>query len=189
MKKSFLLLSVLLGLAGYGFAQEEESEAHRPKIRAAILMANSHVPNSFEGEKKVILLPTWGVDVDYFFHRKWSVALQGDVKIQSFEVEHEGISLERSYPVAFATVIHYHALRHWSFYVGPGYELEKSENLFLVKFGSEYSFEITEDFEIALNLAYENKEELYDAWTFGVAFNKKIWKKKMMHIRSTKFLT
>lgn len=178
MKKTLLILSALLAFANQGFSQEEESEAHRPKIRAAILMANTHVPNSFEGEKKVILLPTWGFDVDYFFHRKWSVAVQGDVKIQSFEIEHEGIFLERSYPVALAAVIHYHALRHWSFYAGPGYELEKSKNLFLIKLGSEYSFEITEDFEIALNLGFEKKEEVYDSWTFGVAFNKKIWEKK-----------
>lgn len=178
MKKTLLILLVLLGFAKQGFAQEEETGSHRPKIRAAILMANTHVPNSFEGDKKVILLPTWGFDVDYFFHRKWSVALQGDVKIQSFEVEKEGVQLERSYPVVFSGVIHYHALRHWSFYAGPGYELEKSRNLVLIKLGTEYSFEITEDFEIGLNLAYENKEEVYDAWTFGVAFNKKIWKKK-----------
>lgn len=28
------------------------------------------------------------------------------------------------------------------------------------KAGTEYSFEVTEDFEIALNLTYENKEEM-----------------------------
>lgn len=181
MKNPLIVFLFFLVLASPGFAQEEElgeSNAHRKQIRAAILMANSHVPNSFEGDRKVFLLPTWGFDVDYFFHRRWSVALQGDIKVQSFEVEKEGVLLERSYPVAFAGVIHYHALRHWSFYAGPGYELEKSENLFLIKLGTEYSFEITEDFEIALNLAYENKEEVYDAWTLGVAFNKKIWQKK-----------
>jgi hypothetical protein len=86
--------------------------------------------------------------------------------------------LERINPVALAGVIHYHALRHWSFYVGPGVELEKSENLFLVRAGTEYSFEITEDFEIALNLLYENKDDVYDTWTFGIAFNKKLWQKK-----------
>jgi hypothetical protein len=178
MQKTLLILLTLLAFANLGFAQEEESGVHKPQIRAAIMMANSHVPNSFEGETKVAIIPTWGFDVDYFFHKRWSVALQGDVKVQSFEVEKEGVLLERSYPVAIAGVIHYHALRHWSFYAGPGYELEKSENLFLIKLGTEYSFEITEDFEIALNLAYENKEEVYDTWTFGVAFNKRIWVKK-----------
>jgi hypothetical protein len=47
-----------------------------------------------------------------------------------------------------------------------------------MKVGTKYSFEITEDFEIALNVMYENKEEVYDAWTFGIAFNKKLWEKK-----------
>jgi len=117
------------------------------------------------------------LDVDYFFHRRWSVAFQGDIKVQRFEVEKDELILERSYPVAFAGVIHFHALRHWSFYAGPGYELEKSENLFLIKIGTEYSFEVSEDFEIAINLAYENKEEIYDGWTLGVAFNKRIWVK------------
>lgn len=180
MKNLLFIFSFLFAVASSGFAQEEEIESgtHRPQIRAAILMAYSHVPNSYEGETKVVVLPTWGFDVDYFFHSKWSFALQGDVKIQSFEVEHEGIRLERNFPVAFAGVIHYHALRHWSFYFGPGYELEKSENLFLVKMGTEYSFEVSENFEIALNLAYENKDNVYDTLTFGVAFNKRIWKKE-----------
>lgn len=86
--------------------------------------------------------------------------------------------VQRAYPIALAGVLHYHALHHWSFYTGPGYEFEKHENLFLVKAGTEYSFEITEDFEIALNLMYENKQEVYDAWTFGIAFNKRLWGKK-----------
>lgn len=158
-------------------AQEIQSEEHKPKIRGAIMMANSHVPNATKGGKEVAIVPTWGFDVDYFFYRRWSVAIQGDVKLQSFEVEDGETLLERTNPFALAAVMHYHALRHWSFYLGPGFEFESHENLFLVKAGTEYSFEITEDFEIALNLIYENKEEVYDTWTFGIAFNKKIWQK------------
>jgi hypothetical protein len=88
------------------------------------------------------------------------------------------VVVERSYPFAVATVIHYHALRHWSFFAGPGIELEKHENFYLGKIGTEYSFEITDNFEIALNFAYENKQEVYDGWTFGIAFNKKLWERK-----------
>jgi hypothetical protein len=178
-KSIHLMLSMLLLLsAGAALAQEKEEEEFKPKIRGAIMMANSHIPKAFEGEKKVTVIPTWGFDVDYFFHPRWSVALQGDIKLQSFEIEEKNGSLERSFPVALATVLHYHALRHWSFYIGPGYELESHENFFLVRAGTEYSFEITEDFEIALNLLYENKDEVYDTWTFGIAFNKKLWGKK-----------
>jgi len=174
-----ILCLCLLLACSTTLAQEKEDSEHKPKIRGAIMMANSHSPKAFEGETKVTVIPTWGFDVDYFFHPRWSVALQGDIKLQSFEVEEENnVALERNFPVALATVIHYHALRHWSFYLGPGYELESHENLFLVRAGTEYSFEITENFEIALNLIYENKDEVYDTWTFGIAFNKKLWEKK-----------
>ncbi len=142
------------------------------------MMANSHIPKATEGGKAVHIIPTWGFDVDYYFQPSWSVALQGDIKLQSFEVEEENIALERSYPIALVSVLHYHALRHWSFYAGPGYEFEKHENFFLIRVGTEYSFEITENFEIALNLIYENKQEVYDALTFGIAFNRKLWEKK-----------
>ncbi len=142
------------------------------------MMAYSHIPNAFEGEIKVAVVPTWGIDLDYYFHPRWSAALQGDIILQSFEVDNERqVILERSYPVTLAGVLHYHALRHWSFYTGPGIELEKSKNLFLLRLGTEYSFEVTENFEIALNLIFETKEEVYDTWTFGVAFNKKLWEK------------
>jgi len=175
---AYKLLPLLLMVAGAAPAQEPESDEFKPKIRGAIMMANTHVPNATEGGKKMAIIPTWGFDFDYFFHRRWSGALQGDIKLQSFEIEDKNkVELERTNPFAIAAVIHYHALRHWSFFVGPGYELESHENFFLVKVGTEYSFEITENFEIALNLIYENKEEVYDAWTYGIAFNKKLWEK------------
>ena len=173
--RAFLLWMVIVSPNVY--AQESGEEETKPKVRGAIMMANSHVPNATEGGKKVAIVPTWGFDVDYYFHRRWSVALQGDIKLQSFEIEENNVALERTNPVALALVLHYHALRHWSFYAGPGIELETHENFFLFKGGTEYSFEITENFEIALNLIYENKEGVYDAWTFGVAFNKKLWEK------------
>jgi len=168
----------LLVTSPYAYAQESEAEEFKPKIRGAIMMANSHVPNATEGGKQVAIIPAWGFDFDYFFHPRWSVALQGDIKLQSFEIEDNDVALERTNPFALAAVIHYHALRHWSFYVGPGVELEGHKNFFLVKAGTEYGFEVTENFEIALNLIYENKEGVYDAWTFGIAFNKKLWQKK-----------
>jgi len=172
------ILLLLVAITPYAYAQESVVEEFKPKIRGAVMMANSHVPNATEGDKKVAIIPTWGFDFDYFFRPRWSIALQGDIKLQSFEIEDHGVALERTNPFAIAAVIHYHALRHWSFYLGPGFEFESHKNFFMVKAGTEYSFEITENFEIALNLIYENKDDVYDAWTFGIAFNKKLWEKK-----------
>lgn len=142
------------------------------------MMANSHIPQAVEGGESVVIIPAWGFDVDYFFRARWSAAIQGDIKLQSFEVEDGETILKRSYPVVIVAALHYHLVERWSFYAGPGYELERHKNLFLIKAGTEYSFEITEDFEIALNLIYESKQGVYDAWTFGIAFNKILWKKR-----------
>jgi hypothetical protein len=177
MKKRclFLLMSLIVLMAK---AQEKEEKPFKPKIRGAVMMANSHVPQATEGGKKVSVIPAWGFDVDYVFHRRWSVALQGDIKLQSFEVEDNDVLLERTNPLAFSAVVHYHVLRNWSFYMGPGYEFEKHKDLYFFKTGTEYSFEISENFEIGLNLIYENKQDIYNSWTFGIAFNKKLWEKK-----------
>ncbi len=177
MIKSQLLTGLCLLLLTSAGAQEKERAEHSPKIRGAVMMANSHIPKATEGGKAVAVIPTWGIDVDYYFHHRWSVALQLDIKMQSFEVEENGTFLKRSYPLSVTPVLHYHLRRHWSFYAGPGYEFETSKNLFITKIGSEYSFEISENFEIALNLIYENRQEVYDGWTFGIAFNKKLWPK------------
>ncbi|NVJ87700.1 MAG: hypothetical protein HWE15_15465 [Algoriphagus sp.] len=178
----FIFLGLIfLSFSSWAWGQEEKEnmgkEEFHPQIRVALVTINSHVPNAIEGDKKVAILPAWGFDVDYFFNPRWSVAIQADIKLQSFEVESEGALLERSYPLSIAPVLHYHFKRHWSLYAGPGWEYERNENLFFWKLGTEYSFEITEDFEIALNLSYENKQEIYDSWNFGIAFNKRLWVK------------
>lgn len=175
--KSYRFLIALLFFATTVAAQDKSEEFHN-QIRGAIMMANSHVPQAINGKYANSIIPAWGIDVDYSFHRHWTVAIQGDIKLQSFEVEDGNALLQRTNPVSLAGVIHYHFIPRWSLYAGPGYEFEKHENLFIMKIGTEYSFEINEAFEIALNLNYENKEGIYDSWTFGIAFNKKLWEKK-----------
>lgn len=179
--KHFLLFSWLFLFIGPLMAQEhnlEQAESgHTPRWRGAIMMGNSHVPRAFDGEKNILVIPTWGFDVDYYFHPRWSVAFQSDIKLQSFEVKDEGTLLERSFPFSTVLAAHYHFKRHWSVFTGPGYEFEKSENLFLWRVGTEYSFEITEKFEIALNFIFEDKQGVYDTWMFGVAFNKVLGRK------------
>lgn len=175
---SIIGLMFLTFLSFNTHSQNEVKDDDLPKFRGAIMMANSHVPAATEAGKKVAIMPTWGFDFDYFFHKRWSVALQGDVKLQSFETEDNNTLLKRNYPFTAAVALHFHLKKHWSFYAGPGYEFEPNKNLALIKFGTEYSFEMTDNFEIALNLIYENKQNVYDSWTFGIAFNRKLWSKK-----------
>jgi hypothetical protein len=174
-----LILALCVWMPCTLLAQEEKDEPFVPKIRGAIMMANSHVPSATQGGKEVIIIPMWGFDVFYSFHKRWSIGIQTDVKLQSFEVEDENqLALSRSFPVSLALIGQYRAFKHVSFYLGPGIEIEKSRNLFMVKAGLEYNFEISEQFEIGLGLIYENRAEVYDGYSFGITFSKKLWEKK-----------
>jgi hypothetical protein len=76
--KTFLALLSLLPFVLH--AQETES-AHQPKLRGAIMMANSHIPAAENSNNAIDVLPSWGIDLDYFFHRRWSVAFISDIKL------------------------------------------------------------------------------------------------------------
>lgn len=76
MRRPYILILISSMVCFIVNAQETETGGHQPKLRAAI-MANSHVPTATEGGKTVTIIPTWGFDIDYYFHPRWSVALQG----------------------------------------------------------------------------------------------------------------
>lgn len=174
-KKLNILILLLCAFTALVRAQTHEAQdSHEKMWRGALMMANAHVPTQVPSQKYFSVFPAYGADVDYFFHKHWSVAAQGHVILQNYTVHDGHGSLERTYPVSVALAMHYHFVKHWSMYLGPGYEIDKHQDLFLLKLGTEYSFEVTPDFEIGINLMYENKWEIYDSWMFGIAFNKRL---------------
>ncbi len=171
----YITILLLISFSSSLWAQNESTEKSERRIRGAIFMGNAHVPHATEGGKSVYVIPVWGLDIDYHFSEHWSFGIQTDIKVQSFEVERNNTVLKRSYPMAASAILHYHMKRHWTFYLGPGYEFEKEENIFMVKVGTEYGIELTEKFELGLNVMYENRNEIYDGFTIGVAFNFLLW--------------
>jgi hypothetical protein len=177
--KSSIFLAPLMILAQAIYAQETPKESSGQQLRGAVMMAYSHIPQAFEGDKKVAIIPTWGFDIGYHFNPNWAVYAQADLKMQSFEVEdNQQVVLTRNYPFSVAVVGQFEVLDRWAVFVGPGIELERTKNLWIFKIGTEYNFEMTEKLEIGVGLIYENRQELYDGWTFGVTFNYRLWKPK-----------
>lgn len=175
--KKLLFIACLLQTVP-GMAQELDEGGFNPSLRGSVMMAYSHIPQASQSGKSVAVIPTWGFDLDYIFHPKWSLCTQADIKMQSFEVEEDEVVVERSYPFSLALLGHFRPFRHWSFFAGPGIEFESSRNLWIFKIGAEYSFEISETFEIGVGLMYENREEVYDGLTFGVSFNTRLWQRR-----------
>jgi hypothetical protein len=63
-------------------------------------------------------------------------------------------------------------------HAGPGYEFERNESFFILKMGAEYIIPLPKDFDIGFGLSYDNKNKLYDSWTFGLTLGKRLGKRR-----------
>lgn len=160
--------------------KEANEAVNRPHHRITIVMENVHLPKelAYEGTKKNLILPAWGIDYDYWFNGKWGIGLHNDLIIQEYKVEEKegNTELIRNHPWAVSLVGLFKATEHWGFVGGIGREFEKNESINLFELGLEYGFELPKDWELSLNLKYENKLKAYDSWLFGIGISKVLYK-------------
>ena len=129
--------AVLLALAAAPLAaQHKEGEALK-RHRIGLYSGATLVPEGEEdGEKKLIVVPTVGLDYDYKFSERFGVGLYNDLQLSSYLVEtfDEGV-VERVF--AFSTVLVgvLEATPWLEFYAGPGLELEENKSFWVLKLG------------------------------------------------------
>ena len=136
MAKAIVALVTLAICAGPLAAQEHEAHGALKRHRIGVLGGVTWVPNGSQVEASTIFAPTIGLDYDYKLSERFGVGLYNDFQLSSYVVEtHEGTDVEREN--AFITaVVGVLEATHWlEFYAGPGIELEKNANYWLVKFG------------------------------------------------------
>jgi hypothetical protein len=142
------------------------------------MMANSHIPHivSTEGQHKFSIVPTWGVDYDFWFNKKWAIGLNNDLVLQQYKIikEEDHTEVERSYPVGTCAVGIYQPFKHLAFVTGIGKEFEKHESFSMWKIGIEYGFELSKAWELSLNFQYDTKFTAYDSWLFGLGISKRL---------------
>ena len=55
--------------------------------------------------------------------------------------------------------------------MGPGIEFERNKNIFILRFNTEYAFELGKDWAIAPCFNYDFKQQ-YDTYSLGVGLHK-----------------
>lgn len=166
--------------------QKENQEPFHPEHLLSVVISHAHVfqGRDIDGNKKVLSLPSWGLDYTYQFKPKWGIGLHTDIITETFEVEkhlengNNGEVIERSHPIAPALMGIYKANKHWEFLFGAGVEFEKEENFFLNRAGVEYGAELPKGWEVFGSLSYDFKWNGYDTWVLGLGITKVLgWKK------------
>ena len=185
---AFVLSITLIFCYSPNIAQqhEEVKEPFRPHHIISIVISHAQVfdGRDINGEKKVLSLPSWGLDYTFQFKPKWGIGLHTDIITETFEVEKHlenggsGDIIERSYPIAPAVMGIYKPNKHWSFLFGAGAEFEKEENFFLNRAGVEYGAELPKGWEVFGSLSYDFKWSGYDTWLIGIGIAKQLGKHK-----------
>lgn len=154
----------------------EKRPGERHVHRLTIMMANSHIPsaNKIDSQSAVFIAPTWGFNYDYWPSEAWGFGLHTDLVLQQFKIErhHGNEIIERINPIAVNAVALYRPTTNWTFLLGVGREFEKNESFNMFCGGLEFGLELPDDWELSMNLIYDNKINTYDSWMFGVGFSK-----------------
>ena len=182
MNRIIAFVIFLVVITPYSFGQHEET-AHSDQNaehggthhKVTLVMANSFLKNDFEDNpNSILVVPTFGLNYDFFFHQKWGVGLHTDIVLQQFKVErHEGQEvLIRENPVALCAVGLFKPLPSLTLIAGYGIELEKHENIQLLRLGVEYGFHLPGNWELGFALEFDRKINTYNSLVFGAGFSK-----------------
>lgn len=175
VRRSAVVMVMLAFVAGPLAAQEhEEHEQQEPLKRhqLALFVGYTWVPkgNSHEGDSEgTVIAPTIGIDYSFWISHKVGVGLYNDFELTSYVVETSADTLlPREYAYVGAVVGIYEAARGLELYAGPGVEVEKHENFFVLKVGFEYAFAVAYGWATGVAFGYDFKDE-YDSWAAGIS--------------------
>ena len=131
------LVTALAVATGPLAAQERVEEEVFKRHRVGLLAGITWVPRGFQVETSSIFAPTIGLDYDYSFAERFAVGVYTDFQLSSYFVEtNEGQDVERENAFIAAVVGVFEVVSWLEFYAGPGIELEKHANYWMVRVGT-----------------------------------------------------
>ncbi len=155
--------------------EEENVLEHHHQL--GIVLGHAHISQGVKGGKEQWqILPSFGLNYNYWFNERLSLGIHTDIIIETYEVQRhldngDAEVLERVTPVAPALMVGYKPHEHFGFLLGPGYEFEPDENLLLFRVETEYSIEMASHLEFEAGLGYDFRVNAFDSWSLilGIA--------------------
>ena len=156
-------------------AQEQSEERDQEKRHSlAFVFGYTHIPEATKDGKieEAVFVPTIGLDYFYEFSEKWFVGGVFDMELGRYEVDYEDDEISREIAVILGALVGHEVLPGWAILSGPGLEFEKNKNLFILRLGTEYTFELRNDWELFPNFTYDFKKE-YSSYALGLGLKKR----------------
>ena len=165
----FVLTSVIVT------SQEHENEHGNFKhFRISPVISHTFIPtNTSEGDKTVIV-PTFGLDLEYWVNEKWGFGFHNDLELETFEIEKEHeLFVEKEFPLVLTFDALYKFKKHFVLVVGTGIEFEKNEDLFIIRAGLEYEVEFGNHWDVSPTVIYDHRSNSSSTWGIGIGIGKR----------------
>ena len=165
-----IILFFMLATAFETNAQEHQNHKEKNNDESGFRIVGiiGHTLVNTEGLDNVFV-PSWGLDLEYWFNDKWGLGLHNDVEIETFIIRNsENEEIQRVNPVVLTVDALYHFGNGFVITLGPGVELEKEESYYLVRLGIEYEKDITQKFYILPNFFLDQRFDGYNTWNIGL---------------------
>ena len=180
MKNPYILFSLLLlisstSIIAQDHEPQEESTHHEFKhFRAAFAIGQAYIPEADLENGKFAVLPTLGLELQYWFNKKWGLALKSDVEIAHYSIEDDGVTINRENPLIIALPVLFSPWdNEFSFIFGPGIEIEEHENFSIIRVGVSYEFEIGNHWDFAPEFIYDLKNGHVNSLTIAIGVGKR----------------
>lgn len=163
------------------FAQEEhllENQEHEFKhFRISFALGHGYIPQADKSGDSFLIIPSFGLDLQYWFNKKWGISLKNDQEIANYIVQDEADktkSIERENPIIVSLPLLFSPWKNGlTFMAGPGVEFEENENFSIFRLGIEYEFEMANHWDFSPEFVYDFKNANINSYTFAFSVGKK----------------
>ena len=176
MKKIKITLLLFVVMVTQTIAQEHvEHKGHNTEgrgFRVAAVIGHTLINNE---RMDNVLVPSWGLDLEYWHNHKWGIGLHNDIEVETFVTRNsEGEEIERVNPLVFTLDALYQFGGGFVVTMGPGVELESKESFFLMRLGMEYEKDITKSLYLLPSVFLDQRLDGYNSWNFGLGVGLKL---------------
>ena len=179
MKRTVLSLCMMMLLTISTLAQNGNADHSLNKDRhsnrgfgIAVILGHTYISN--DGMDGNLYIPSWGLDLDYWFNHKWGVGLHNDIEIENFIVERDNSEvIERVNPLVFTLDALHHLGSGFVVSIGPGVELDQNESFFLARLGVEYEYDINDNIYLMPTLFHDQRFDGFSTTSLGLGMGYK----------------
>ena len=175
-KYGLVVCAVALSFFSNAQSHDPEEEHSFKHFRISGAIGQTYIPEATSGNAAFVVVPTLGLDLQYWFKPRWGIGLKNDIELANYLVDDKdgNSAVIRNNPVIIALPALFSPWEsNFTFILGPGLEIESHENFFIFRAGVGSEFEIGNHWDFAPEIIYDLKNGHINTISFAIGVGKR----------------